>query len=67
MQFNLSPLPLNQDNVSHFVAYVACSGASYQSIRSYLAGLRFFQIASGLPDPELGAIPTLGYVLRGIR
>ena len=49
------------------MAHLAQSGVSYQSIRTYLSGLRFFQVASGLPDPHLSSILVLEYVLRGIR
>lgn len=66
-QLHLPPLPLTQDNVSRFVACIARSGVAYQSIRVYLAGLRFYQVMNGLPDPGLTDIPLLGYVLRGIR
>ena len=64
---NLPPLPLDQDNVTRFVAYLAQSGMTYQSIRTYLSGIRFLQIANGLPDPHLSTFSTLEYVLRGIH
>ena len=66
-QFNFSPLPLTQESVSRFVASLAQSGVSYQTIRIYLSGIRFTQIASGLPDPHLELFPQLNYVLRGIH
>ena len=65
--FSIQPLPLQRDNITRFVAHLAQSGVAYQSIRRYLSGLRFFQVASGLPDPGLGSIPWLEYVLRGVR
>ena len=40
---------------------------AYASIRVYLSGVRFLQIANGLPDPHLSTFPTLEYVLRGIH
>ena len=40
---------------------------AYQSIRTYLSGIRFLQIGAGFPDPNLDSFPVLGYVLRGIR
>ena len=49
------------------MAQLANSGVAYQSIRVYLSGLRFWQIASSLPDPCLASIPVLSYVLRGIH
>ena len=39
---------------------------SITSLRVYLSGIRFTQIAAGLPDPGLSASPRLHYVLRGV-
>ena len=50
-----------------FVSYLAEEGLSYATISAYLSGLRFFQIASGSPDPHIPSLPQLHYVLRGIR
>ena len=66
-QLNLSPLPVSQETVVRFVAYLAQSNLSYQSIRTYLSGIRFMQIACGLPDPQIRSFPVLDYVLRGIH
>ena len=66
-QFNLPFLPLTQDTLTRFVSYLAQSGLTYQSIRTYLSGIRFLQIASGLPDPHINTFPVLDYVLRGIH
>ena len=66
-QFNLTPLPLQQNSILRFVAHLANSGVGYSSIRSYLCGIRFLQIANGLPDPQLNALPMVGYILRGIH
>lgn len=55
------------DLVLQSVAYVAESGLAHATISVYLSGLRFTQIAMGLPYPQLGSIPRLHYVLRGIR
>ena len=65
--FNLPFLPLTQDTLTRFVSYLAQSGLTYQSIRTYLSGIRFLQIASGLPDPHINTFPVLNYVLRGIH
>ena len=61
------PLPLTQDTITRFAAYLAQSGMAYQSVRTYLSGIRFLQIANGFPDPHLEAFPILGSVLRGIH
>ena len=59
--------PLSLSTILRFVAYLASSGVSHGSITSYLSGLRFAQIAVGLPDPQLFANPQIHYVLRGIH
>ena len=66
-QFNLHPLPLSQSSVVSFVVYLAETGVSYASLRTYLSGIRFLQISNGLADPCLSAYPMLEYVIRGIR
>ena len=40
---------------------------TWGTIRTYLSGLRFHQIRSGLPDPALSTFPRLTYVLKGIH
>ena len=66
-QFHLTPLPLHQINIIRFVAYLASSGVAYSSIHTYHSGIRFLQLAQGLPDPCLASFPLLEYVLRGIH
>ena len=53
--------------MTRIVAFLAHSGMTYQSITIYLSGIRFLQIASGLPDPHMEAFPLLDYVLRGVH
>ena len=66
-QFNLTPLPLTQVNITRFIAYLARMGVSYQSTRPYLAWVHFLQIASSFPDHGLDTLPQLYYVLWGVR
>lgn len=63
----ISPLPVTHITVARFVAHLAHSGVSYPTIKVYLSGLRFLQVRSGLPDPELSSDPFLSLVLRGIQ
>ena len=56
-----------QQTILRFVAYLADGGLAHSTISAYLSGLRFVQIASGLPDPDLPAFPQLHYVLRGVH
>ena len=50
-----------------FVAYLAEGELSHATIKTYLSGLRFVQITSGLPDLDLPSFPQLQYVLRGVQ
>ena len=61
------PFLLQQGSLTRFVANLAEGGVSHTSIRIYISGLRFVQIASGLPDPHLSSFPQLHYVLRGVQ
>ena len=61
------PLPLQLATLLRFVAHLANQGVTYASLRVYLSGLRFVQIASGYPDPQLDASPLLHYVLRRVH
>lgn len=63
----LHPLPLCASTVTRFAAHLADSNMVFGTIKAYLSGIRFFQIRNGLPDPCLGSIPLLNYVLRGIH
>ena len=65
-KYSLPPLPLTESNVCLFAADVSES-VGWGTIRSYLSGLRFYQITAGLPDPALASLPMLAYLLKGIR
>ena len=41
-------------------------GLAAPTIRAYLSGVRQLQIARGFPDPEIGNMPRLKQVLRGV-
>ena len=65
--YSLVPLPLQEGTLARFVAFLADRGLAYPSIRAYLSGLRFLQLAQGLPDPALSTFVGLDYVLRGVH
>ena len=64
--FNLPPLPLREQSLCQFAAFLSGS-VSWGTVRSYLSALRFHQIAAGLPDPSLPSFPRLSYLLKGIH
>lgn len=47
--------------------YLAVSGLSRSSLKSYISALRHLQISLGLPDPATGEMPKLQGVMKGIK
>ncbi len=50
-----------------FVAWLHARGLALSSMRQYLSAIRFYQIASGGPDPSLPEMPQLHYLLAATR
>ena len=65
--YNLTPFPLQEQNLCHFVTFLFHSGLSYSCIRLYLSGLRYQQLLDGGNDPSLASLHRLHYMLRGCR
>ena len=65
--FNLSPLPLTQSGLCKFVAFLATEGVAHKSIKGYLSALRHWHISSCGSDPNINSLPTLAYVLQGVK
>ena len=66
-QFRITPLPVNEEVLCRFVAFLSSVPVSYSSIRSYLSAVPHLQIANGLPDPAVTSFARLDYVLKGAR
>ena len=67
-QFHLSNLPLNEDTLSLYVAFLSLQGVKHQSVKSYLSALRHMQIEAGGGDPfGPGRFPRLEYILKGLK
>ena len=39
----------------------------HQTVKSYLSAVRHLQISQGLGDPNMGSMPKLEYVVRGLK
>ena len=64
----VDPFPVSEYILSCFSAYLADQGLAHQSIRTYLAGIRNFQLLLGLPDPrDHSTLPRLRLLLAGVR
>ena len=64
------PLPVTEELLCRFVAMLGREGLKHSTIKVYLSGVRFYQIAQGLGDPFRGvgtSHPQLEYVMRGIK
>ena len=66
-QFKCCPLPVTEATLLRFVAHLASSDLTHQTVRLYLCAVRHLQIVNNLPDPALASYPLLGYALRGLR
>lgn len=66
-QYNLAPLPLTEDKSCYFAAYLARQGLASQTVTSYLAAIRHFQICAGLGAPTTDQWQRLHYTVRGIK
>ncbi len=67
-RFAIVPFPLEQDILCYFAAYLAEEALSYQTIKSYLSGIRHLHLSLGFPDPDYGhSMPRLQQTLRGVR
>ena len=61
------PFPVCEDVLTHFVAYLYKEGLKAGTIKSYLAAIRYTQIALGLGNPHIDSMARLEYVVRGIK
>ena len=64
----MTPLPVVESVLCKFVSYLADQKLKHRTIKTYLSGVRYFQIRSGLADPFHGShMPQLEYTMRGIK
>ena len=67
MDCNLSPLPVTESSLCFHVSHLANEGLASSSIKSYLSAVRNLQISNGYPDPDIGDMPRLAQVTKGIK
>ena len=63
----LIAFPVTENTLTLFVASLHNDGLSGNTAKTYLAGVRYTQIAMGLDDPNTGGMPHLGYTIRRFR
>ena len=66
-QYGYASLPLSEHTLCLFLASLQKEGIKHTTMKSYLSGLRHFQISSGLSDPHIHLWPKLEYVLKGVK
>lgn len=68
MLYNIhKPFPVCEDVLTHFVAYLHTEGLKAGTMKSYLAAVRYTQIALGLGNPRIDSMARLEYVVRGAK
>ena len=61
------PLPVNENLLCRFTAYLAEEGLAPSTIKLYLSAVRHLQISMGLPDPKIGDMACLEQVVKGAK
>lgn len=66
-QSGITPLPVTEHSLIHFVAFVVNQGLKHQTIKSYITAVRHLQVVGGGGDPKIGDMAQLALALRGTR
>ena len=62
------PLPVSESRLCKFVSFLADQKLKHRTIKTYLLGVRYFQIRSGWRDPFHNShMPHLEYTMKGIK
>ena len=67
MDRGITPFPVNEKTVCCFVAALYLEGLAGSSVKSYLAAIRFSQIALGMGDPHMSEWRRLSYVVQDFK
>ena len=66
-RLKISPLPVSETMLCHFIAFLRLEGLRHQTAKSYLSAVRHLQISQGFGDPRISTMPQLELVLRGVK
>ena len=65
VEYNIkNVLPVNQDILCYYVAFLGREGLAHSTIKGYLSALRNLQITYGFPSPFDSPMPKLDQILR---
>ena len=63
-----NPFPLVEEVLCAFVAQLAHQGLKHSTVKAYLSGLRYAQVAQSMPDPNFSlSFPKLELTIKGIK
>ena len=62
-----TPYPTTEDSLLLFITYLHKAQLSHGTIKSYLAAIRYGQIARGHGNPAIHTMPRVEYVLKGAK
>ena len=60
-------LPMSQDMLCYFVAYLGEKGLGHSTIKTYLAAVRSLQVNYGFDSPFVSSMPKLDRVMKGTK
>ena len=64
---SITPLPATITSLCSFVVSLAARGVSHKYIKTYLSGIRHYQISAIGLDPGISSMVLLSYVLQGVK
>ena len=64
--FSITPFPTSECILCYFATCLAEQGLAHSTVKTYLSGVRQVQVAMGFGDPNVGQMPRLRQILRGI-
>ena len=67
ISYDYDILPVSQDTLCLFVAHLANEGYSHQTIKTYLAAVRYLQVINNLMPVPLSSMHKLQLVIAGTR
>ena len=63
-----SPFPVSEPILCYYAAYLLTQRLAPQTIKTYLAAIRYMQVLLGLPEPrQFTSLPCLQLLQRGIQ
>ena len=65
--FHITPLPATEATLCYFVTCLGQQGLAHSTIRTYLSGVRQFQIVHDYQDFNFEQLPRLCQIIKGVK